>query len=714
PPPPPVAGARVVAPPGVAPLRAGPAAPPAPAAYDPVTDPQPDWLPLSSIRALTDAPPYRQLPDEVTHGAGQTVAVNAGDTLCGIAAAFHFNDCSILRAHPRNAGLKYRQIRPGDQVFVPSSAAEGTRILHTIRFIRGANAAEGALAKLNITNFNPERAGLDYRTPFPDDSVRGYHQQAWEDEDVFKIEVTKTNAAEAELPGKVKLRALRPVYDGGGRVTGHKLFEGAETEKRMIEVALSKQTTNSPDGFQSAYLRLASLAALKTKRPNQTLLVGSMGKDDSEVEVLDQKVRATYVLPQCTALESEQCHVEAELPLDKRKRVDVAIRVLREKPTGKIGVLDGDGDDGTCKLIDARQTFYTFVREVFAQAHIVVKVVRLETIDPPNDGLTIGNNTGAAAAANYTVEFSLVATRFANGVGTADAPVRVGPVAIPAGTTPAAAAALLQTAVDGKIPGVTGAASPNPPQCGIYDAANVIQAAAAPRASADLLLRSPAGVRVTIANLTLTPADTAQKVDLVQVDPETFIVANIPTGYHIGSPMFRVAFKQLDTGGHNIDVIFAKTMEKLPNPDDVIPPGETGRGTVDGFGLGALADFPGTHQPLAETRNSIVLTLHSSKSGKPYLAAHELGHVLIDNGLHVYAPGGDRNLVDHLMWAAPGDSLGVHCLLNDHDTPMDNWESFHLTAPNGWLDYSQPFRGTRINAVQRILGRAATNYLQDA
>jgi hypothetical protein len=254
---------------------------------------------------------------------------------------------------------------------------------------------------------------------------------------------------------------------------------------------------------------------------------------------------------------------------------------------------------------------------------------------------------------------------------------------------------------------LTARVSANPPQCGLYQPDHSIQAAPAGRCSADVLFDTVDGVRVAVERLTMTPEDVAQKVEHVRIDTGTFFVSNIPTGYHIGSPMFRAAFKQLDSGGQVIDVIFARTMSKAPNP------GEPSESTVDGFGLGGLSDFPATHQPLPEIRNSIVLTKESATTSKPYLAAHELGHVLIDNGLHVYAPGTSRQFVDALMWSAPGDTLGAHYCLVEHDPPVDNWEHFRLTGGNGWLDYSQPFGAARINAVQRIFGKAATNYLQD-
>lgn len=50
---------------------------------------------------------------------GKWVTAKSGESLCGIASLNGFLDCKTLRDHESNADLKNRQIKSGDQVFVP-------------------------------------------------------------------------------------------------------------------------------------------------------------------------------------------------------------------------------------------------------------------------------------------------------------------------------------------------------------------------------------------------------------------------------------------------------------------------------------------------------------------------------------------------------------------------------------------------------------------
>ncbi|RMF79498.1 MAG: hypothetical protein D6744_09090, partial [Planctomycetota bacterium] len=278
-------------------------------------------------RATPKTPP--QTPPETPPATSdRTVVAREGDTLCFIAVEHGFADCQPLRDHPPNAAIANRQLRPGDVVHIPQRRErreEGqTEAEHEfvrrgapfaqIRFVHGSRtrpyADDPTLRELNISNYVTDQAGTDGlgNVAWVDHNHRTFDANAHADEDTFKVEVLDTRTRSNELD--VTIEARRPTYTRG-RLTGHTDFPGdpndpnSERGKRRLATRVGRM--NNADGsatnrFRSCYLRLVADEIDRAARPQQTLLVTDMvAGGDAEVEILDQNIRAEYVLEGCPA-----------------------------------------------------------------------------------------------------------------------------------------------------------------------------------------------------------------------------------------------------------------------------------------------------------------------------------------------------------------------------------------------------------------------------
>lgn len=684
-PPPPGGG------PGVAP--GAPAPPPGPARppeVDPIFDPHVDLLPHTSGQPLPAIAPHRHPPSELTHGAGQEVVAAKGDTLCGIAATGGYVDCSLVRAHPRNAALLHRQVKEGDRVFIPLRTGQSlvAKKTQTVRLIRGASGAEAdPLAKVGISHFPADKtaptAGLKL-ADFPKPDVYDHDALGFSDDDALKVEVHDPMAPYPGdvAPGCIELRALQPIYDGGSPpvVTGHQPFAGKEAKKRRLLAKMKLVATNGAMRFQSPYLKLASDPNQVGKRDEQVLLVSDDADNDTKTEVLDQDVEAIYRLDGCRALTHEHCRVVCQTPLERGKRVDLFVRILRLQPNGKVGTLqDLSGDDGVAPLAQVKELLDTHVRRVWAQAQVRFNVLGLEVIDPPSAMITIADESphhypgGPAQGAQAPIpagqpcpsdfvlkELTLVLHRRDGSVSQV---VTMKDIAFEANMSPDAVAARLAEKV--RSPDVEVEVSPNPAQNDGHGGHSV-----------DLVLRGK-HLRVRIAKLELKFPDSFRQsaahaahqeyIAAVDVDPAKFWVSNYPAGLHVGSPMLRALFKGLETKEDRIDIVVVKEIAKRPDAPGLEP------GTINGFGLGQMRDAPNL-LPHPSVRNCSVWTEESTRDGKQFLGAHELGHILIDDGEHVI-PGAPR-ATHELMFGNPGDLR--QAFIGRKAPLVDNWSKIEI------------------------------------
>src|SRR5579862_480815 len=318
------------------------------------------------------------------------VTAQNGDTLCGIAIAAGFLNCDPLRADPGNSDFLSRPLQAGDQVTVPDinpeDVSKPSDNLHnfvnknappvSIRFVHGSKdkafADDDTLTILNISNFVTTRGGTDGNQTFP--SGFGFNANGDADPDAFKVEVVDPQAGGS---AHVLLEALQPTYQkdpnlGALTVASWAPFTGAEHDRRKLEFDCKPANSTR---LRSFYLRLVvdddAGKSDKQALSAQTLLATDMADgqgtgqpdDNDTLEILDQQVRASYVIPRCKAGAPNQCTVTAQLPIgDNRQRIPIVIHIFREKV--------GDGSTGLNGVTEpmVRKRAMRWFRRVYAQA----------------------------------------------------------------------------------------------------------------------------------------------------------------------------------------------------------------------------------------------------------------------------------------------------------------------------------------------------------
>ncbi len=337
------------------------------------------------------------------------VKAKVGDCLCNIAFQNGFGDCKPLREEPANAYIVNRtddpgQLLPGDVVTVPDfiehHESKATEKKHKfvkrdnmaiLRFVHGSNTTtiknDRTLTFLNVSNYITNQAGNpDGVSAFPNSGIRNFNADADKDQDVFKIEVFDIDAT-ADLT--VELEVLKPVYDAAGKVTKHERFPAAIRASRLLTATASKQ--GSTKRFRTCYLRLVTDAADKAAANDQTLLASDMydaaDAAAKQVEILDQKVKASYTLPKCPM--NPKCKSTVILPIgEDRRRLRMAVHILRTSAGGAPVV----------SIADMEKRILTWLRRNYAQISIAPKlVIPIREVDPPRNMVSISNDSGLKA-----------------------------------------------------------------------------------------------------------------------------------------------------------------------------------------------------------------------------------------------------------------------------------------------------------------------------
>ena len=293
----------------------------------------------------------------------KVVVASVGDTLCGIAIDNGFHDCQPVRNANPGADFLTRPLRDGDAVTVPDiETRDETKSTTTtnvfvkknappvsICFVHGSPDKhyldDDHLTFLLVSKFQVDKGGPTGAAAFPD--AFEFHAEGDVDIATFKVQVVDP-AAGATV--QVTLQALKPVYKADHvTVDHHEEFTGAELAKRKLDVQCAK--VRSGVAYRSKYLRLVVDEADKSgtvgpvppgtfppgagsPKPAQSLLVTDMvDQGEPDVEILDQRVRASYEIPRCPG--SPKCKVTAELPIgDDRKRLRMFVHVMRRTPGG--------------------------------------------------------------------------------------------------------------------------------------------------------------------------------------------------------------------------------------------------------------------------------------------------------------------------------------------------------------------------------------------
>lgn len=565
---------------------------------------------MSQLPSIPTVPAVPAAP--AAPAAPTSVIARANDTLCGIAAANGFVDCTPLRALPANAPFTTRPLRPGDVVTVPART-EGlepgqTEATHTfqragepvaaIRFVHGsANLPyekDTTLRELNVSNYRTDLAGANRTSPFVNAAHRKFDAAAHADEDTFKVEIKDLKTQKTDLD--VRIEARQPTYNAAEQLIGISDFPGdpndatSERAKRGLKTQASKQGSTKTC-FRTGYLRLVVDNIDKTARPDQTILTTDMVREGDEiVEILDQRIRAEYELDTCPAAAPQsKCKVATEVDLcdlARQLRVRVAVHILRAARDGA----------GIVSIDDVRKGMRRFLRGIYAQAHMgfrfVDPVIRL--VQPVANLIAIADGNGRNAQGNQTiaVQVSIDGTTF-------DAQITTR-----AGVPPIATANDLAAALRLVLPAGTRVdASLNPP---IRN--QVI-------GSADVLVGDPLTQDVQI---TITTSDDTRHVATVGR-----VAASLPTEFdgndmHVGTIHERAVVKNYDSGLNRVDLFVISSF----------PPGSNSVGE---------AFIPGSHRPATQrpfdVMNNSTLCLANtviSDLADFTTVPHEIGHILMD------------------------------------------------------------------------------------
>jgi hypothetical protein len=260
----------------------------------------------------------------------------------------------------------------------------------------------------------------------------GFNRHGDADPDTFKVEVVDPGAGNDTVD--VTIEALKPRYAADGSIEtdddDNEIYEefadaDADSDKRSITVTCEKISRRNRVRFRSRYLRLVvddeDFAALsgnpaRTDGTAQGLLVtdmadGNNGAND-RLEILDQRIRATYELRNCPAAGGQRkCTVVAELPFeDIRQRIKLCVHVFKETVGGV--------NAANITEQHVRLRTMKWFRQNYAQISMAPKFVpcreggpEIEFVDPPPDNMiTISETHGRAVSASggpYTITFRL-------------------------------------------------------------------------------------------------------------------------------------------------------------------------------------------------------------------------------------------------------------------------------------------------------------------
>jgi hypothetical protein len=529
-----------------------------------------------------------------------------GDTLCGFAIDAGFVDCAPLRAEAANSGLLARALQPGDLVTVPDIGAKdvtkATEKRHrfikknsppvSIRFVHGSPDKkyldDFTLTFLNVSNFLPNQAGTDGTKRFP--TGFGFNPNGHADVDSFKVEVVDPAAGGSVT---VIMEALKPAGLNQNGTPRHIPITGvADSAQRKIDALECPKVSTGHVAYRSRYLRLVVDREDFDAIPGQALLTTDLvDAGEEDVEILDQKVRATYIVQRCPGTGGRKCQAAAELGVgEDEKRVRVAIHVLQDPITSvPVATLD-----------QARKRSLQFVRQLYAQANMSLRLIDpVRQVPAPANMFAIANGNGQVAVGGQSISVRVrIGATFDQTIG----------ITTVAGDQPRQTADKLADAIKDALakaaPPVVAQVTPttNPPLIG--------QAIG----SADVMVGDPLtqSVRLNVA----TSADLGHPV-LVGRIASTIITDFRGPDAHVGTIEERVLVKNYDTGSDRVDLFIVGDL-------------------VTAFGEAFTPNFTSaaTRQPIAAMVNTALVFADTVAKANDHhtTVPHEIGHILMDEG----------------------------------------------------------------------------------
>jgi hypothetical protein len=531
----------------------------------------------------------------------KTVLAHNGDTLCNLAINEGFFNCQALRDESANAGLLNRPLQDGDTVTIPDLRSRDAKVatdkVHrfvrknappvSIRFVHGSPAKhyldDAALPLLKVSNYRTDRGGRNRQQGFSDQFE--FHADADQDGDTFKVEVVDPAAGGSV---NVILEARRPIFAPDGTVLRHDTFDGVPDagQRRLDPLACKK--VRSGVAYRSKYLRLVVDTGDKHARTHQTLLTADLvDAGDEQVEILDQRVRATYLLPRCPASGLGKCRAIDEKDVGSDKlRAKLAVHILRVSRSGA----------GVSTIDQARRSCLKYIREVYAQANMSVSLVALiREVPPPKNMFAIANGNGRTAAGNGVIRVRVrIDDAFDQEVG----------ITTNVGDDPIDTANALADAINAQLPAGLGqaVASENPPLVG--------QAIG----SADVLVGDPLTQRIRLN--VLTKGDPRHPVKVGRINSTTILEFD-NNDSHVGTIEERVLVKNYDSGSDRIDLFVV---------------GDFSSGGTCGEAFKPNFSSPLNGQPKSNMVNSVLVFADTvvKKDFFHTTIPHEMGHVLMD------------------------------------------------------------------------------------
>ena len=561
---------------------------------------------------------------------GEWIKAQLGDSFCTLAAMRGFADCQPVRNHASNAAIGNKLLEPGMEVYIPDLVerqdSAPTEKLHVfvrqtqfaaIRFVHGSQnldfAADATVNQLAISNYRTDRAGPNGSDAFAPENHWRYHEASHADPDAFKVEVTDNRSAAANVD--IVLEALHPIYVGGA-VTGHDLnwSSAAEADARRLETRGFQATPLPDQRYRSPYLRLVTDERDKAERKKQTLLVSDDQPNEEQVEILDQRVRASYIIPSCPIGGDAKCRVVAEAPVGtNRKRIKLCVGIIRANAgdaTGARGITEAN----------IRHRVFRWLRRAYAQANMAPKLVGpgIRLLDPPDRNLLVvsdihaGRAHGVTSAGASPSRMSFTLTTDRGGGVTHSKPVAI---SIPRAPNPGAR--LEPEAVANLI-----AAQVNDAD---FEAKVFKNAAsigfAKTRISADILIKDKAGGKVTISEVRNTDRNASLKIGTLNIQrwPDE---GNAE--YEYGTRHCRQLLRNYNT---HTDRLNCYVVGRYQDAD------------TRGRAYSPCVKMPPEYQPPLILANSCVMGATSNSgpvmnggNNLPFTFPHEAGHALLDVG----------------------------------------------------------------------------------
>lgn len=533
------------------------------------------------------------------------VTARDGDTLCGIAMDAGFINCGPLRAEPANSALLSGSLKQGDQVTVPDlnekQEDKATEKLHrfvkknappvSIRFVHGSPdkkyLEDDTLTVLNVSNFVTNKGGNDGSKNFP--TGFGFNPDGHADEDSFKVEVVDPAAGGSV---NVVLEALKLSGVNPDGTPKHVPITGApDAAQRKRDALECQQVRAGHVAFRTRYMRLVVDSNDFTAQDPQTLLTTDLvDAGEEDVEILDQKVRASYVIQRCPGTGGAKCRPVSELEIgEDEKRVRVAAHILKDPVTGT-AVANQD---------QVRKSCLKYIRQLYAQANMKFRfVAAIREVPAPANLIAIANGNGQLAAGGQTLSVRVRINNNFDQVCQITTTANDPPIA----TANKLAAVIIEEITKAGLPiAVPVKVTANPPLVG--------QAIG----SADIVVGNP--LTQTIRLTVVTSNDLRHPVLIGRIRSTT-----IPdfggNDAHVGTIEERVLVKNYDSGADRIDLFIVGTL-----------------------GSGALGEAfipnqtrPAGRQPITEMVNTALVfaATTTQKDNFHTTIPHELGHILMD------------------------------------------------------------------------------------